>query len=327
MNEEELQKIVEEQKIEIQYYKNIAAQAGNIRLRENEEFRKLILKNSQTEQELKNTNKALQESLEQLKQTQEQLIESEKNAALSGLVAGIAHEINTPIGISITAASHIEDASRTFFEKAENQEVSRQSFDEFKESTLSSTGMLLSNLSRAADLIKSFKQVAVDQIKDEKRRFNFKEYIQEVIKSLHPEYKRVVDEIKLECDEAIEIYSYPGIFSQIITNFVMNSLIHGFEGRDKGEISIKVSIENSNLLLRYQDSGCGMGEVELKKIFEPFYTTKRGQGGTGLGMHIVYNLVRQKLGGTITCKSALNTGMVIIITLPFNYLDNIVKNN
>lgn len=320
MSSEELQKKIEELQIEIQYYKNIAIQAGNIRLRENEEFRKLILKNRETENELKSTNKVLQESLIQLKQAQQQLIESEKNAALSGLVAGVAHEINTPIGISITAASHIEDESVEFFNKVERGEVRKQDVEDFRDSTVSSTDMLLSNLRRAADLIKSFKQVAVDQIKDEKRTFNFKDYIQEVLKSLHPEYKRVVEEIKLSCSNDIEIYSYPGIFSQIITNFVMNSLIHGFENRNTGEICIDVLIDQSKLLFTYQDNGCGMDEKSLKRIFEPFYTTKRGKGGTGLGMHIVYNLVHQKLGGWIKCNSAAEEGTTINITIPLTHL-------
>ncbi len=320
MSDELFQKERDDLNAQIQYYKNIAIQAGNIRLRENEEFRKLILKNKQTEEELKSTNKALEESVEILKQTQEQLIESEKNAALSGLVAGIAHEINTPIGISITAASHLEDEGKDFFYKVEKENISREEFQSFKDSTLRSTEVLLSNLLRAADLIKSFKQVAVDQTKDERRLFNFKEYMQEVLKSLHPEYKRVVNEISFVCDSRIEILSYPGVFSQIFTNLVMNSLIHGFENRNEGEISIRVNMDSKNLHLLYQDNGFGMSKESLKRIFEPFYTTKRGQGGTGLGMHIVYNLVRQKLDGNIKCESEIQKGTSINISIPLTNL-------
>lgn len=318
MADEKLKKKIEELEIEIQYYKNIAVQAGNIRLRENEEFSKLILKNRQTELELKSTNTALQESLEKLKKTQAQLIESEKNAALSVLVAGVAHEINTPIGVSITAASHLEDKGKLFFSKVEGSGISREDFNEYKSSTLSSTEMLLSNLMRAADLIKSFKQVAVDQIKDEKRKFDLRAYFKEVLKSLQPEYKRVVDEVLLFCEEDIIICSYPGVFSQIITNLIMNSLIHGFEGKAEGEISIKIEESHDFLTIIYKDNGKGMSSESLKKIFDPFYTTKRGKGGTGLGMHIVYNLVRQKLEGQIKCNSIKGKGINITILIPIS---------
>lgn len=318
MIDENLNKKIKELEAEIQYYKNIAIQAGNIRLRENEEFSKLILKNRQTELELKSTNTALQESLEKLKRTQAQLIEYEKNAALSVLVAGVAHEINTPIGVSITAASHLEDKGKLFFSKVEGAGISKEDFIEYKNTILSSSEMLLSNLMRAADLIKSFKQVAVDQINDEKREFDLKVYLKEILKSLQPEYKKIVDEVLLFCEDNIVICSYPGAFSQIITNLIMNSLIHGFEGRDEGEIVIKIGRDNENLNIVYKDNGRGMGPESLKKIFDPFYTTRRGKGGTGLGMHIVYNLVRQKLDGQIKCNSINGEGFTLTILIPLS---------
>jgi signal transduction histidine kinase len=315
-NYKSLEEQLKDAEKQIEYYKNIAAQAGAARLKENEEFTKLIARNRQAESELKNANEEIKKSIETLKNTQEQLIESEKNAALSGLVAGVAHEINTPIGLSITAASHLDDASENFFKKVTDENLSKLDFEAFQSATVDSTNILLSNLSRAADLIKSFKQVAVDQSSENKRIFKLKEYIEELLKSLRPEYKRVVSDISVLCDKNIEIDSYPGILSQILTNLVMNSLIHGFEGRQDGKIAIRAFVEEGELIIDYSDNGKGMDSESLNKIFDPFYTTKRGSGGTGLGMHIVYNLVNQKLGGSIKCASSPNQGINIHITIP-----------
>jgi PAS domain S-box-containing protein len=259
---------------------------------------------------------ALQESLETLKRTQNQLIQSEKMASLGGLVAGVAHEINTPLGISVTASSFLERKTREIKELFDQNRLKRSDFKKYIEIGLESASSILSNLNRAAELIQSFKQVAVDQTVEEKRPFGLNHYINEVFISLRPRYKRTDHEISINCPDNLELNSYPGVIMQVITNLVMNSLIHGFDGIEKGHISIEIIERDSKVMIVYSDDGRGMNDEQLAKIFDPFFTTKRGQGGTGLGMHIVYNLVTQTLGGEIECNSTPDQGTVFSIRIP-----------
>lgn len=181
-----------------------------------------------------------------------------------------------------------------------------------------SSEMILGNLQRAADQVKSFKQVAVDQTSDEKRTFRLNNYLHGVLLNLHPKLKRTHHQIGINCPDDLELESYPGAFSQIFTNFIMNSLIHAFAHTEHGEMTIDVTIPSEGkLCLRYRDNGRGMSEDERAKVFEPFFTTKRSQGGTGLGLHIVFNLVTQRLNGTIRCESELNVGTTFVIDIPF----------
>jgi len=262
------------------------------------------------------SSKALQESLETLKKTQHQLIQSEKMASLGGLVAGVAHEINTPLGISVTASSFLERKTREIKSLFDENRLKRSDFKKYIEIGLESASSILSNLNRAAELVQSFKQVAVDQAVEEKRVFGLKHYIDEVFISLRPRYKRTDHQITVDCSEMLELNSYPGVIMQVLTNLVMNSLIHGFDGIEKGHISIEIVEQGKKVMIVYSDDGVGMNEEQLSKIFDPFYTTKRGQGGTGLGMHIVYNLVTQSLGGEIECDSSPGQGTVFSIRIP-----------
>lgn len=258
----------------------------------------------------------LQISLDHLQETQKKLVESEKMAALGGLVAGVAHEVNTPVGIGVTAASHLEESIHDFEKLYETDRVSRKDFEKFLELCAKSSKMLLSNMNRAAELIQSFKQVAVDQSSQERRVFLIHEYIDEVLLSLNATMKKTPYKIQVNCPEELEIDSYPGALSQIITNLVMNSLKHGFEGQDEGTITIDVRKSESNVLIIFGDTGCGIPEEYLDKIFEPFFTTKRGAGGSGLGMNIVYNLVTQSLQGQISCSSEVGRGTWFEIEFP-----------
>lgn len=265
---------------------------------------------------LRETNQILQESLGKLKRTQEHLVQSGKMAALGELVSGVAHEINTPVGIGVTATSYLEMKTKEFASRLASENMRHPELEKYLNSVSEASASILTNLNRAADLVKSFKQVAVDQTSEERRRFKLKDYIDKVLLSLHPKYKRTRHTITVSCPEDLEIFSYPGAFSQIITNLVMNSLIHGFEGVEKGLISIDVSVEEDKLLLRYSDNGRGMKEENIKKIFDPFFTTRRTQGGSGLGMHIVYNLVTQILAGQIKCSCTLEKNIIFTITIP-----------
>jgi signal transduction histidine kinase len=265
---------------------------------------------------LRATNEELRRSLEQLRLAQVQLVQSEKMAALGGLVAGVAHEINTPIGIGVTAASHLEMIVSDAGERYRAGQLTRGDMDEFLTNSTEAAQMVLSNLQRAAELIRSFKQVAVDQASAERRQFGLKAYLEEVLISLGPTLKRTRHVVNIECPPELQIYSEPGACSQIITNLVMNSVTHGFEDVEAGHIAIAVSAQPEGLLLRYSDDGRGIAAEHLEKIFDPFFTTKRGAGGSGLGLHIVYNLVTQALGGAIACSSTPGKGVVFEIRIP-----------
>ncbi|MEG5046934.1 ATP-binding sensor histidine kinase [Microcoleus sp. B4-C1] len=258
----------------------------------------------------------LSQTLEDLKSAQNKLVESEKMAALGGLVAGVAHEINTPIGIGITAASLLAEKATKFFEVYSNGQIKRSELEKFLDTAVQSSNMILSNLTRAADLIHSFKEVAVDQSSELKRTFNVKNYLEEILTSLSAKLKRTKHKIEIKCDENIVVDSYPGVVCQIVTNLVLNSLIHAYDGEDAGILAFDFKLEGDRLIFEYADNGKGIDPENLSKIFEPFFTTKRGQGGTGLGLHIIYNLVTQKLKGTISCRSQVNKGTRFIIEFP-----------
>ncbi|MBA4368010.1 MAG: hypothetical protein C0403_10295 [Desulfobacterium sp.] len=253
---------------------------------------------------------------EELKTTQEHLMESKKMAALGELVAGVAHEINTPIGIGVTGMSTLEDRTKAIVELYEQDDLSKEEFEQYLKTVTDASHAVLSNLHRAADLVRTFKQVAVDQSSEEHRKFKFKEYLNDILTSMQPKLKKTNHQITVNCPEDLELVSYPGAFSRIITNLIFNSLVHGFEGIEKGKIVFDISVNQDYFIIQYSDNGRGISPDVLEKIFDPFFTTKRGQGGTGLGMHIVYNLVSQTLNGKIKCSSTPGNGSQFLITIP-----------
>jgi signal transduction histidine kinase len=272
--------------------------------------------NENLEQLVQQRTAELSQALTDLQSTQKKLVESEKMASLGGLVAGVAHEINTPVGIGITAASLLAEKTAAFFETYKSGQMKRSQLEKFLDTAMQSSSMVLSNLNRAADLIQSFKQVAVDQSSEEQRTFNLKRYLSEVLVPLKPKLRTTHHQVKIKGDEAISLNTYPGALSQIITNLVMNSLTHAYSPEDAGHLVFDFKSEGEQIILEYSDDGKGIPKENLSKIFDPFYTTKRGQGGSGLGLHIVYNLVTQKLNGTIECKSQVGVGTKFSIKLP-----------
>lgn len=268
-------------------------------------------------QELSEANAALAESLEALNRMHANLVESEKMAALGGLVAGVAHEINTPVGLGVTAASWLMECTDGVCKRLKEGELKRSELDKYMETAKESCVAMLTNLKRAADLVQSFKQVAVDQTAGDAREFNLHDLVKEVLLSLRPKYKRTNHSVKVDIPSGIDMYSYPGDVMQIITNLIINSLLHAFEGMDGGVISISARKRESGLLeIHFDDNGCGVEADQIKLLFNPFYTTKRGQGGTGLGLHIIYNLVTQKLKGLITCSGEKGQGLHYTIVIP-----------
>lgn len=274
------------------------------------------------EQKVNDRTKELNGTLEALRKTQDQLIQSEKMAALGNLVAGVAHEINTPIGIGVTAVSHLEEKSRELQTLFELKQMKRSDLENYLALVNETISITLANLKRGSDLIKSFKQVAVDQTRTAVRWFSPKESLEELIISLRPNYKTKKIQFIIECEEDLKIYQEPGAFAQLMTNLIMNSVIHGFERQETGTISISIKDNAGMLEIIFSDNGKGMDEETRQKIFDPFFTTKRGDGGTGLGMHIVYNLVTQSFSGTISCKSEADTGAVFIIHMPVREGEN-----
>jgi signal transduction histidine kinase len=257
----------------------------------------------------------LETSIKVIKEAQAKLVQSEKMAALGGLVAGVAHEINTPVGVGITAASHMETATKEFEVLFEKEQMKRSDLRNFLSTTKEASRILLTNLTRAAQLIQGFKQVSVDQNTGGKRAFDFKEYIDKILMSLHPKIKLTNLEILVNCPDELIVETYPGALSQILTNLIMNSLTHAYDEDDEGKITIYVQKKGNYLEVRYSDDGKGIEEENITHVFEPFFTTKRASGGTGLGMNIVYNLVTQKLNGQISCSSKLGKGTTFLFTI------------
>jgi len=292
------------------------------KLSEHEEFRvekesEIIQLNAELENKVYARTQELEASVENLQMTQRQLVEQEKMASLGELVAGVAHEINTPIGVGITAVSHLVESIDRINKAFNSGTLTKKQFSDMLSAILESAGIVESNLRRAADLVKAFKSVAVDQSSAEPRIFSLKAYIQDILTSLRPKLKRTQHEIALNIADDIELYCDPGVISQIVTNLIMNSLHHAFISSDAGKIEISATKLEDALLLTYEDDGQGIESHILKRLFDPFVTTKRGQGGSGLGTHIIYNLVTQGLGGRIQCISEVGKGTRFEIILPF----------
>ncbi len=290
--------------------------------KQNLQLQQEVKERQQAETQLQEKAQQLEQTLTNLKQAEAYLIQTEKMAALGGLVAGIAHEINTPIGIGVTSASLLVEKTQGLLENFEQGKMKRSDLEKFLDTAIQSSTLTLANLNRAAELIQSFKQVAVDQSSESKRVFTIKTYLEEILLQLSPKLKTSLHSIQLEGDASLRLNSYPGAFSQIITNLLMNSLTHAYQLGQQGTIKITFYSDGDRIHLDYTDDGQGIAPEHLNRIFEPFFTTKRGQGGSGLGLHIVYNLITQKLGGTITCESQWGLGVKFIMILP-NASDNL----
>lgn len=283
-----------------------------------------ISERKRNEQALADLNQSLTEQVEQtqramdnLKNAQTQLVQAEKLASLGELVAGVAHEINTPIGISVTAASLLRDEVKTVRELVEAGKLKRSTLDEFAETSSQTAEMILSNLARAADLIQSFKQVAVDRSTTDQRDVVLAQFLDEILLSLRPRLRKTAHEIAMDCDPDIRIHTQPGALAQVITNLVMNSLLHGLDDSVPGKISLAISPSEFGVTMRYLDNGRGISAEVLPRIFDPFFTTRRGSGGTGLGLHIVYNLITSTLGGQIQVSSKPGEGVEFTLLLPW----------
>lgn len=255
-------------------------------------------------------------TLENLRKTQDRMLNSEKMASLGKLVAGIAHELNTPLGVALTAVSFLKDITIELAQNFSQGTLKKADFSNFVAECDESTTIILSNILNASRLVKSFKQVSVDQSSDVRRLFKVKEYLDEILLTLVPILKKAKQSIHITCADDLELYGSPGDFSLIVTNLIMNSLTHAYTPQTVGCIRIEVTKDFEKHQLMYEDDGKGMDEATKSKIFDPFFTTQLGMGGTGLGLYLVYNVVTLQLGGTIECRSELGKGTKFIITIP-----------
>lgn len=272
----------------------------------------------QAKERAEQANGALQASLDDLRRTQAELVESEKMASLGGLVAGIAHEINTPVGIAVTAASLMQDHVQTLQTAYQNDALEESAFESFLGNAGQTADMIAVNLRRAADLISSFKRVAVDQTNGEIRPILLAEYVHTVLFSLQPRLRKTRVRTEVDIPDTLMVQTYPGAVSQVLSNLVMNAVIHGFgDGEEAGTIRISGRpLRDGRVELTVSDTGAGVEQENLKRILEPFFTTRRGRGGTGLGLHIVYNLVTNTLRGGITYSSQPGEGLTLVMTFP-----------
>ena len=268
-------------------------------------------------QALSQKNSELNETLDSLRQAQRQLVESEKLASLGQLVAGVAHEINTPVGVAVTGASTLAEETAKLQTMYQAGTMKRSDLDSYVSAAATISKLLLSNMERAATLIQSFKEVAIDQTSQERRHIELKVYIEEVLLNLSPMLRKTAHTVTVDCREALEIDTYPGAISQILTNFVMNALVHAFHDGDQGKMTIVVTEpDSSSVELRFSDNGKGIPREFIPKIFDPFFTTMRGRGGSGLGLNIIHNLVTGTLQGRVTVESTLTVGTTFILNFP-----------
>lgn len=265
--------------------------------------------------ELVESNNKLNKSIKELKKTQKQLIETEKIASLASLVAGVAHEMNTPIGIGLTGISHLMSLTELININYKQDNMTQDEFEDYLEDSKVISKQVYDSLQNTASLINVFKQLSSNTTHDEKKTFFVKEYIQTVLAYLEKITGHENIKVNIKCNSTLEISSYPLAYSQIITNLIFNSMKHGFVKDEKGNVNIIIDKKGNLLEIIYKDDGKGIKEENLKKIFEPFFTTKRKDNCVGLGLSIVYNIITINLKGTIECESSIK-GTVFIIKIP-----------
>ncbi len=263
------------------------------------------------------------ERIEALVEEQGQkLLQTEKLAAIGDMVGEFTHEINTPVGIAVTALSYMAEQTERITKSFNENTLNKEDFSDFLSASSDSVGIANNNLKRMLSLIQSFKRVTIDQCSDERMLFDLGTCLSDIIASMQPKLKHTKHKIVLDCADDILIYSYPGVFAQIIINVISNSLLHGFDDTKKGEIRLTSCFEEGALVVLISDNGKGVKDSLLDKIFDKFYTSDREGEGSGLGLHIVKGLVMDTLGGSIICRNILHGGCEFKIVIP---ADNLIE--
>ncbi|QOZ30256.1 HAMP domain-containing sensor histidine kinase [Bradyrhizobium sp. CCBAU 51753] len=282
-----------------------------------EVFRENAIAKRKTEDELRSSKEKAESALLELNTAQQNLIDAERLAALGGLVAGVAHEVNNPIGISLTVASSFARRAEMFENDLKTEQLRRSKLDEFVRTSRDASQQLVANLQRAGELIQSFKQVAVDRSHAERRQFSLSESTDQIVASLRPVLKKAAITLSVDVPEGLLIDGYPGAYGQILTNLFLNAVNHAFADGRSGMISISARGRDADdVEIIFADDGAGMTPDVQRQAFDPFFTTRRNEGGTGLGLHIVYNLVTQQLGGRMMLESRVGQGTTFRIIMP-----------
>lgn len=266
--------------------------------------------------------------MQELETTRGELVQSEKMASLGRMVAGFAHEINTPVGVAVGAISQHEETLARINALLTQDDVDETRLRDELEQLRLGGALAMSNLQRAARLVQSFKRTSIDQSFDDLHDFNVKMLINDVLFSLHNVLKRLPISVEVNCPESLRLHGLPGVLDQLLTNLVMNAVVHAFDsGKRPGHICITVQTQEKLLQLSFSDDGAGMPASSVARIFEPFFTTRRGQGGSGLGLYICYNLVTTRLGGSIHCTSAPDAGCRFEIHFPMQVPHRLQKDS
>ncbi|RUO40123.1 ATP-binding protein [Aliidiomarina taiwanensis] len=301
--------------------RNLALEQRQYELEREVQQRKL------TEAALKRTNERLTRSIETISKTQQHLVKTEKMASLGELVSVIAHDVNTPIGIGVTTTSFLADRVEALAISMEDKSLTQSQLNRFIADARESVQLLENNLHRAAELMVSFKEVAISQSAEANRTVILGHYINSIIRSLQPRLKGKNIQIDVSCCDSLQVRLQAGALAQILTNMILNSVIHGFEGATAGTISIRVSHEQTeqgqnHLFFHYEDNGLGLSKGQLEHLFDPFYTTKADRGGSGLGAHIIYTLIHDTMGGTISASSHAGSGLAYDFSFPVTLVEN-----
>lgn len=279
-------------------------------------LRQVIARRTQAEEDAREAAAKTELAYRDLQAAQESLVQAEKMAGLGSMVAGVAHEINTPVGIVLTSASVLNQATLQTSRAMADGGVRKSDIAAYLQTADESARLILANAERAAHLIQSFKQVAVDQTSEQRRTFDLKNYLEELTTSLHPALKKGHASVEVTCAAGIQMDSYPGLLAQVLTNLTMNAITHAFASEQQGRIGVVVDCVDGVVSIVFSDDGRGIAPEHVGRIFDPFFTTRRGQGGTGLGLHIVFNIVTKQLGGTITVRNAQPHGACFDLTMP-----------
>lgn len=273
---------------------------------------------TELEEIVKNRTIELEASIENLTYTQNRLVESEKMASLGRLVSGVAHLINTPVGIGITSTSYLIDITNEMKKIFSSNEITKQGLKSYLNSIAETSELVISNFNLVANIVKTFKQITVDLSSEDKRTFEVRKYLRDLVEGFYPTSSLNNITITIDCPDPIIITNYPGALSRVINSLISNSLQHAFNNIKNGEIKIKIFSNKQDLNIVYTDNGIGMSEVDLNRIFDPFFTTDRKNKLFGLGLNITHNLVTQALGGNIYCFSQENFGTEFNIIFPKN---------
>jgi len=279
-------------------------------------FRENAIAKRKAENELRSSKERAEQALDDLREAQQSLIAAEKLAALGGLVAGVAHEVNNPIGISLTVASSFARRCDEFAKEVNSGPLRRSRLDEFLDGGRDAANQLVANLQRAGELVQSFKQVAVDRSHADRRPFDLRESTDQIIASLRPVLKKSQITLTVDVPTGITMDSYPGSYGQVLTNLFLNSVVHAFPDGRAGSVIVEARVVRDDVDIFVSDDGVGMSEETQRRALDPFFTTRRNEGGTGLGLHIIFNLVTQQLGGRLTFESRLGWGTRFRITIP-----------